>query len=72
MKVLLVEDSKELETELRSVFDAIPQAEVIEVSATGRQASEWPGVERRWLPYPGRFSKPARSGFSVGLRSGVS
>ena len=41
MKVLLVEDSKEIETELRSVFDAIPQAQVIEVSATGRQASEW-------------------------------
>jgi two-component system OmpR family response regulator len=41
MKVLLVEDSEAIETQLRSVFDAIPQAEVIEVFATGRQASEW-------------------------------
>lgn len=41
MKVLLVEDSKEIETQLRSVFDAIPEAQVIEVFATERQASEW-------------------------------
>ena len=41
MKVLLVEDSKVIENELRSVFDAIPEAKVIEVFATEQQASEW-------------------------------
>lgn len=41
MKVLLVEDSKEIETQLRNILDAIPGTEVIDVFTTERQASDW-------------------------------
>ncbi len=41
MKVLLVEDSKEIQSQLRSILEAIPATELVGVIATQQQASDW-------------------------------
>ncbi|MFC5500205.1 response regulator [Caenimonas terrae] len=41
MKVLLVEDSMEIQKQIGGILEAIPGTRLVEVFATGAQAGEW-------------------------------
>ena len=41
MKVLLVEESTEIQTQIGGILEAIPGTQLVEVFATGAQAGDW-------------------------------